>query len=76
VGDSRSSTPSLIVLLIVILSDERSEESKDLRLFFNAMKVVTMTITGNEVAVDNQMRRAEKLNQSPVNGLYGCNRME
>ena len=28
-----------------------------------------MTITGNEVAVDNQMRRAEKQNQPPVNRL-------
>jgi len=28
-----------------------------------------MTITGNEVAVDNQMRSAEKQNQSPVNRL-------
>ncbi|MGD0154745.1 MAG: hypothetical protein ABSB50_01515 [Terracidiphilus sp.] len=28
-----------------------------------------MTITGNEVAVDNQMRRAEKQSQSPVNRL-------
>jgi hypothetical protein len=28
-----------------------------------------MMITGNEVAVDNQMRRAEKQNQSPVNRL-------
>ena len=30
-----------------------------------------MTITGkNEVAVDNQLRRAEKQNQSPVTGLF------
>jgi hypothetical protein len=28
-----------------------------------------MTITGNEVAVDNQMRRTEKQGQSPVNGF-------
>ena len=28
-----------------------------------------MTITGNEVAIDNQMRRAEKQNKSPVNRL-------
>jgi hypothetical protein len=31
-------TPNLIDLTVVILSDERSEEWKDLRLFFGAMR--------------------------------------